>query len=92
MAQHLLVAADRYCLERLKMICEDMLRNFIDTNTAATTLELAEQHGCRRLKERCLNFLKNPGNTIAVMATDGFEHLMSSCPSLVKDLLAKVSP
>nr|TKW01845.1 hypothetical protein SEVIR_8G206100v2 [Setaria viridis] len=81
MAQHLLVAADRYCLVGLKMICEDMLRNFIDTNTAATTLELAEQHGCRRLKERCLNFLKNPGNTIAV-----------GCPSLVKDLLAKVSP
>ncbi|RCV39117.1 hypothetical protein SETIT_8G198000v2 [Setaria italica] len=92
MAQHLLVAADRYCLVGLKMICEDMLRNFIDTNTAATTLELAEQQGCRRLKERCLNFLKNPGNTIAVMATDGFEHLMSSYPSLVKDLLAKVSP
>ncbi|CAO2149795.1 unnamed protein product [Urochloa humidicola] len=92
MAQHLLVAADRYRLERLKTICEDMLRNFIDTDTAATTLALAEQHGCRRLKERCLNFLKNPGNTMAVMATDGFEHLVSSCPSLIKDLLAKVAP
>ncbi|CAO2142453.1 unnamed protein product [Urochloa humidicola] len=92
MAQHLLVAADRYRLERLKTICEDMLRNFIDTDTAATTLALAEQHGCSRLKERCLNFLKNPGNTMAVMATDGFEHLVSSCPSLIKDLLAKVAP
>ncbi|PAN43418.1 hypothetical protein GQ55_8G231900 [Panicum hallii var. hallii] len=92
MAQHLLVAADRYRMERLKMICEDMLHNLIDTGTAATTLALAEQHGCHRLKERCINFLKYPGNAMAVMATDGFDHLMSSCPSLIKDLLAKVSP
>ncbi|CAL4979475.1 unnamed protein product [Urochloa decumbens] len=92
MAQHLLVMADRYRLERLNMICEDMLRNYIDTTTVATTLALAEQHGCRHLKERCLNFFRNPGNTMAVMATDGFEHLMSSFPSLVKDLLSKVAP
>ncbi|KAG2563461.1 BTB/POZ and MATH domain-containing protein 1-like [Panicum virgatum] len=92
MAQHLLVAAARYRLERLKMICEDMMCNFINTDTAATTLVLAEQHGCRRLKERCINFLKCPGNTVAVMATDGFDHLMTSFPSLIKDLLAKVSP
>ncbi|WVZ50331.1 hypothetical protein U9M48_001591 [Paspalum notatum var. saurae] len=89
MAHHLLVAADRYRLERLKVICEDVLRDFIDTDTAATTLALAEQHGCHRLKERCLRFLKCPGNTKAVMAKDGFDHLMRSCPSLLKEILAK---
>uniref|UniRef100_A0A0E0DJM2 BTB domain-containing protein n=1 Tax=Oryza meridionalis TaxID=40149 RepID=A0A0E0DJM2_9ORYZ len=43
MAQHLLVAADRYNLERLKLICEDKLCKLIDVSSAATTLALAEQ-------------------------------------------------
>ncbi|CAL4979474.1 unnamed protein product [Urochloa decumbens] len=93
MAQRLLVAADRYNLQRLKLICEDVLCKFIDINTAATTLALAEQHGCGHLKEGCFSFLKYPSNMKAVMATDGFGHMTSSCcPSLLKELLAKLSP
>ncbi|XP_062198196.1 BTB/POZ and MATH domain-containing protein 2-like [Phragmites australis] len=92
MAQHLLVAADRYGLERLKLICEDMLCNYINTSTAATTLALAEQHGCHGLKEACFNFLEISSNFKALMASDGFQHLMSSCPSVLKELLAKVVP
>lgn len=87
MAQHLLVAADRYDLERLKRNCEDVLGSFVDTDTVATTLVIAEQHGCHVLKEVCLKFLRSPGNMIAVMETDGFNNLMTSCPSLVKELL-----
>ena len=50
MAQGLLVAADRYAMERLKLICADMLCNYInDARTAITTLDLADKHGCRRL-------------------------------------------
>ncbi|KAF8685272.1 hypothetical protein HU200_044065 [Digitaria exilis] len=79
MAQHLLVAADRYNLERLKVISMDVLRRYIDPSTAVATLVLAEQHGCPRLKE-------------AVMESDDFEHLMRSSPSLFKELLAKVAP
>lgn len=44
MAQHLLVAADRHGLERLKLICEDKLCKYIDTRMSTTTLVLAEQH------------------------------------------------
>ncbi|TVU03772.1 hypothetical protein EJB05_50680, partial [Eragrostis curvula] len=48
--QHLLVAADRYGMERLKLVCEDMLCRLIDVATLATTLALAEQHRCQGLK------------------------------------------
>lgn len=41
MAQHLLVAADRYNLQRL--ICEDKLCTNVDMDTVATILALAEQ-------------------------------------------------
>lgn len=92
MCQHLFLAADRYNLQRLKLICEDMLSSSVDISTAVTTLVLAEQHGCAGLKDACFKFLKAPGNMKAVMATDGFQHLKNSCPSLLEELLAMVAP
>ncbi|WVZ50337.1 hypothetical protein U9M48_001597 [Paspalum notatum var. saurae] len=89
MAQHFLVAADRYDLLRLKLICEGMLcsSSSINTDTVATTLLLAEQHGCKALKEACFKFLKPLDRLKAVAASDGFEHLIATCPSLVMELL-----
>ncbi|KAL6654216.1 hypothetical protein ACP70R_007681 [Stipagrostis hirtigluma subsp. patula] len=91
MAQHLLVAADRYGMERLKLICEVMLHNNINTSTAANTLVLAERHGCNRLKEACLKFIASPYNLKVVMASDDFGHLSRSCPSLAKELAANLA-
>ncbi|GJN25572.1 hypothetical protein PR202_gb13417 [Eleusine coracana subsp. coracana] len=91
MSQHLLVVADRYDLERLKLMCEYTLCNRMKVNMVATTLALAEQHGCCGLKAACFEFLKSLKNLEAVMASDGFDHLMNSCPSLIKELLAKVA-
>ncbi|KAF8754890.1 hypothetical protein HU200_011363 [Digitaria exilis] len=90
MTQHLLVAADRYDLERLKLICEDKLCEYIDTSTVAATLALAEQHGCHGLKKACFNFLKSPSHLKEAMANEGFQHLMSSCPFVIMELLAKI--
>uniref|UniRef100_A0A0D3FE39 BTB domain-containing protein n=1 Tax=Oryza barthii TaxID=65489 RepID=A0A0D3FE39_9ORYZ len=91
MVQHLLAAADRYDIERLKLICEDKLSGGVDATTAATTLALAEQHGCCRLKEACLRFMASPANLKAAMASDGFEYLARSCPSLLKELAANLA-
>ncbi|KAF0929764.1 hypothetical protein E2562_024452 [Oryza meyeriana var. granulata] len=90
MAQHLLVAADRYNLERLKLICEHKLCKRIDVSSAATTLALAEQHHCSSLKKACMDFLYSPGNLKAVEATEGFEHLARSCPLILRELIAKL--
>jgi speckle-type POZ protein len=92
MAQHLLVAADRYNLERLKLICEEKLCDHVCRGTVATTMALAEQHGCAALKKACFKFLTSPGNLKAVMASDGFEHLKRSCPSVLEELVAKLAP
>jgi speckle-type POZ protein len=91
MAQHLLVAADRYNLERLKLICEEKLCSNIDTSTVATTLTLAEQHGCRGLKQACFNFLKFGDNLKALVVSDGFDHLASSCPLVLKELVGQLA-
>jgi speckle-type POZ protein len=93
MAQHLLVAADRYNLERLKLLCVEKLCEHMDASTAATSLALAEQHSCSGLKAICLKFLASPGNILkAVVANDGFEHVRSSCPSVLRELQAKLAP
>ncbi|XBI50284.1 hypothetical protein VPH35_113716 [Triticum aestivum] len=91
-ASHLLVAADRYDVQRLKLICEDKLRSYIDSSTVATSLVLAEQHSCHGLKEVCLHFLTCPSNLEAMIASDGYEHLKSSCPSVLKELIARLLP
>uniref|UniRef100_A0A8R7PQY5 BTB/POZ and MATH domain-containing protein 1 n=2 Tax=Triticum urartu TaxID=4572 RepID=A0A8R7PQY5_TRIUA len=89
--QHLLVAADRYGLERLRVMCVGRLCDIIDVETVATTLVLAEQHHCSDLKETCIGFMTSQNKLGDIMATDGFKHLMSSWPLLMKDILDKVS-
>lgn len=91
MAQHLLAAADRYGLERLRFLCEAKLCEDIAINTVATTLALAEQHHCFQLKSVCLKYVAQPENLKAVMQTDGFDYLKQSCPSVITALLECVA-
>nr|AAP53879.2 BTB/POZ domain containing protein [Oryza sativa Japonica Group] len=62
MCQHLLVAADRYNLKRLKLICEKKLCKYIGVGTVASILALADQHYCDGLKKACFNFLGSSEN------------------------------
>jgi speckle-type POZ protein len=88
MAQHLLAAADRYGLERLKLICEIKLSGGITVNTVATTLALAEQHNYSQLMAKCAEFIvSTPEVFDAVLATEGYKHLEASCPSVLTELL-----
>ncbi|GAB2266437.1 BTB/POZ and MATH domain-containing protein 1 [Dionaea muscipula] len=91
MAQHLLAAADRYGLERLRLLCEAQLCEDVAINTVATTLALAEQHRCLELKTICLRFIASRENLKAVMQTEGFQYVKESCPSVVAELLEYVS-
>lgn len=56
MIQHLLAAADRFGLDRLKQLCEAKLCEEVNADTVATTLSLADQHRCSQLKAICLKF------------------------------------
>lgn len=89
--QHLLAAADRYDLQRLKVLCEQKLCEHINMSSVTTILTLAEQHNCRGLKDVCFDFLKTPANLKAITAADGLEDITRTCPSLLKELIAKLA-
>ncbi|KAB8097033.1 hypothetical protein EE612_025684 [Oryza sativa] len=89
--QHLLVAADRYGVDRLRLICERRLSETIDVETVATTLVLAEQHHCSQLRQACIGFVASPNMLGPVIESDGFKHLVESCPLIMKEILSKVS-
>jgi speckle-type POZ protein len=89
--QHLLVAADRYGVDRLRLLCESKLSDTIDVQTVATTLALAEQHHCSQLRQACIQFMASPNMLAPVIETEGFKHLVASCPFIMKDILDRVS-
>lgn len=89
MTQHLLVAADRFDLSRLRAICESRLCNMVDVDTAATTLTLAEQNNAQALKQACLEYVAS--HLAEVMGTEGYRHMEQSCPQLASELLRTVA-
>ncbi|XBH66209.1 hypothetical protein VPH35_119657 [Triticum aestivum] len=89
--QHLLVAADRYDVQRLKCICEKHLSENIGVSTVMSALAFAEQHHCRGLKEACFKFIQvqPPSCLQTLMATNGWDHVASTYPSVLKELFLK---
>uniref|UniRef100_A0A0D9XK18 BTB domain-containing protein n=1 Tax=Leersia perrieri TaxID=77586 RepID=A0A0D9XK18_9ORYZ len=91
MAQHLLVASDLYGLQRLKLICEDILCNHIDTDSVAIMLVLADKHNCVHLKEMCFEFLCSSTALVKFMEASDFRYFIRSCPTILKDLIYSVA-
>lgn len=89
MAQHLLAAADRFELPRLRAICEKHLCETVDIANAATTLTLAEENHATELKRHCLEFVAQ--NLSSVMSTSGFEYMIDRCPHLQRSILEACS-
>ncbi|KAJ4764752.1 BTB/POZ and MATH domain-containing protein 2 [Rhynchospora pubera] len=86
MAQQLLIAADRYDLERLKLLSADLLRENLDASIVANTLILAERYNCYHLKAKCLEFMSTRKALVAVAATDSFCNLIKSFPTFLEDI------
>ena len=56
LAAKLLAVADKYGLERLRVMCESYLCEVISVNTVASTLALADRYHAMELKAACLKF------------------------------------
>ncbi|XP_047048612.1 BTB/POZ and MATH domain-containing protein 2-like [Lolium rigidum] len=91
MYRHLLVAADRYAMDRLKVLCQNILVKNLDVENVATTLALADQHNCDKLKDVCIEFIASSDKMDDVVATQGYANLKRSCPSVLVDAFEKRS-
>ena len=68
-------------------ICEGKLCQNINEQIVATTLTLAKQHDRARLKNACITFVSSQDVLDVVKETDGFKHLMRSCPWALVDII-----
>ncbi|XP_031661770.1 speckle-type POZ protein-like A isoform X1 [Oncorhynchus kisutch] len=57
MADNLLAAADKYALERLKVMCEEALCTSLSVENVADTLILADLHSAEQLKAQAIDFI-----------------------------------
>ncbi|XP_075916900.1 uncharacterized protein LOC116937546 isoform X1 [Petromyzon marinus] len=84
MADDLLAAADKYALERLKVMCENALCTNLSVENVAETLILADLHSAEQLKARAIDFIIN-SHAMDVMETAGWKSMVLSRPHLVAD-------
>jgi speckle-type POZ protein len=87
----LLMAADRYSVERLKLICERVLCKRLDVDNVAEMLGMADRHHCGTLKDACIEFMTTSQRMDQVKKSQGFLKLKASNPCLLVEVLEKSS-
>uniref|UniRef100_A0A667Z2V9 Speckle type BTB/POZ protein like a n=1 Tax=Myripristis murdjan TaxID=586833 RepID=A0A667Z2V9_9TELE len=101
MADNLLAAADKYALERLKVMCEEALCNSLSVENVADTLILADLHSAEQLKAQAIDFINrcsvlrqlgckdgknwNSNHATDIMETAGWKSMIQSHPHLVAE-------
>merc|ERR1712050_180109 len=57
LAVHLLIAAERFLLDRLKALCEDTIRKSISIDNVVQIMMTAKAHRAEGLKDLCMDFI-----------------------------------
>ncbi|KAJ3686360.1 hypothetical protein LUZ61_015524 [Rhynchospora tenuis] len=86
LAQQLLVAADRYGIEGLRIKCEEKLSKDVSLDSVLTCFALAEKHNCSKLREACFKFATKPANLGNLIFTEEYLQFMQNHPALVAEL------
>lgn len=90
MIKHLIIAADRYAMGRLKRICEGILCKSLDAQNVATIHALADQHHCCNLKNACIEFIAS-SEIDKVVSSQEYVDLKKSSPTLLVHMLENVT-
>nr|XP_020163771.2 BTB/POZ and MATH domain-containing protein 2-like [Aegilops tauschii subsp. strangulata] len=93
LARKLLVAADRYDLERLRLMCENILSECINVATVMKTLLLVRgRQRCYQLQDSCIKYIpSDPDVYNAVRTTKEYEELKETCSSFIIEVSERVA-
>ncbi|WVZ92072.1 hypothetical protein U9M48_038166 [Paspalum notatum var. saurae] len=86
MLQHLLAAADRFALDRLKLLCARKLWDSVSVESVGDILVCAETYNCPELKNKCIGFIADEKNFKKAVLADSFVRLVQKFPSIVAEL------
>merc|ERR1719499_2620526 len=89
LAVHLLIAAERFLLERLKALCEDIIRKSISIDNVVQIMMTAKAHRADGLKDICMDFIIT--NEEKIKSTSAFRELIQE-PTLMYELLMRRKP
>lgn len=81
MADDLLAAADKYDLDRLKVMCEEALCSNLTVDNVCDVLILADMHSATQLKAQALDFINSRATD--VMESNGWKTLVRDHPHLI---------
>lgn len=86
----LLAAADRYALDRLKLLCAKRLWDNLPPACVPNILRLSDRYNCSELKNKCLDFMAAPENHEDVLLSKGHAELIMKYPHLIAELGQKM--
>jgi len=86
LAVPLLIAAERFLLDRLKALCEDIIRKSISIDNVVQVMMTAKVHHADGLKDICMDFILT--NEEKIKSTPAFKELISE-PTLMYELLMR---
>ncbi|KAI1731786.1 BTB/POZ domain-containing protein [Ditylenchus destructor] len=89
MADDLLAAADKYQLERLKVMCEQALCASLTNDNCCDTLILADLHSAEHLKMQSIEFINLHPNE--VMESDGWKVLVKEHAPLLEQVFRSLA-
>jgi speckle-type POZ protein len=90
MFKHLLAAADRYALDRLKNMCAQKLWENVSVDTVGDVLACAEIYNYPELKSKCIEFVVAEKNFKKAVLTESFMQLGLKFPSIVAEVRERV--
>mmetsp|Transcript_127999 Transcript_127999/g.362299 ORF Transcript_127999/g.362299 Transcript_127999/m.362299 type:complete len:518 (-) Transcript_127999:185-1738(-) len=89
LAVHLLIAAERFLLDRLKALCEDIIRKSISIDNAVQIMMTAKNHRADGLKDICMDFIIT--NEDKIKSTPAFKELIQE-PTLMYEMIMRRKP
>lgn len=78
----LMAAADKYCIEELKIFCCRHLATILNVENAVELMVLSDVYNARKLKSMIQNFITK--NIVQILKTSGFEEAKKSHPDVVE--------